>query len=129
MPTCQVTGSPVYNSYLGSVSLTDRAPDRQQLVVDVRIALGQLVQVGLADLEANVCLVLDDLQVFNVNTLADCFPGEEHAFELFYRAFDLGWTVLPLRLSSVSAFGVTDRDPLRKLIFVVFTGPCSADVA
>lgn len=129
MPPCHVTGCPVYNSCLGRLALPDRVPDRQQLGVDIRIALGQLVQVSLVDLEANVGLVLDDLQVFDVNTLADCFPVEEHTFQLLDRAFDLGWTVLPLCLASVPALRVADRDFFRELIFVMFTGPRSADVA
>ncbi len=61
MPPCHVTGGPVYNSCSSRLALPDRVPDRQQLGVDVRIALGQMVQVSLADLEANVGLVLDDL--------------------------------------------------------------------
>lgn len=61
MPPCHVTGCPVYNSCFGRRALPDRVPDRQQLGVDVRIALGQMVQVSLANLEADVGLVLDDL--------------------------------------------------------------------
>ena len=98
-------------------------------MVDSRIAISQIFQIGRADLKTDVGLALNDVYVFDVNVLPNRLFVAKHAFQLFHSALDLRGSIFPMCEGSWSTLAVFDRYLFRERIIVILTGAGLADVA